>query len=87
MEDGIMIKNNSFSIQKIDNIGIRTEIWNVNSKFNGNILGQIQWSRAEEQYCFYTLGNNRFDEERLSGIAKTISKINEQYRQIEQNGE
>ncbi len=53
----------------------KTEIWNILSKSNGYILGQIKWYGAWRQYCFFPSALCIFNNSCLSDIQKFTKEL------------
>ena len=55
----------------------KTEIWNVISKKNEFILGQIKWHGPWRQYCFFPSPHTVFNPACMSDIQKAIKILME----------
>ena len=53
----------------------KTEIWNIISKSNNFILGQIRWYGPWRQYCFYPTPHTVFNPTCMEDISKQIKEL------------
>ncbi len=53
----------------------KTDVWNVLSKFQGSVLGQIKWFGQWRQYCFWPSPNTVFNPECMNDISKVINEL------------
>lgn len=53
----------------------KTDVWNVLSKSEGTVLGQIKWFGAWRQYCFYPSPNTVFNPQCMRDICQVISGL------------
>lgn len=60
--------------------GMKTQIWGIESKSSGNLLGMIQWYGAWRQYVFYPSENTLFNTGCLSEIREFIWRLMEAWR-------
>ena len=57
----------------------KTELWEIYSKSNDALLGEIKWYGAWRQYCFFPL-NALFNSTCLDDIKKYLDKLNEEHK-------
>ncbi|KKM86433.1 hypothetical protein LCGC14_1279120 [marine sediment metagenome] len=57
----------------------KTNVWTVNSKNQGTLLGEIRWYSPWRQYCFYPI-NSIFNSEGLGEIKKFLDDETEKRR-------
>ena len=53
----------------------KTDVWNVLSKSQESILGQIKWFGRWRQYCFYPSPNTIFNPECMNDISNFIKEL------------
>jgi len=58
----------------------KTDIWDVESKSQGSVLGEIKWFGRWRQYCFYPSPNTIFNPECMTDISKKIKELMESRR-------
>lgn len=53
----------------------KTDVWNVLSKSQSSVLGQIKWFGRWRQYCFWPSPNTIFNPECMTDISKVIKEL------------
>ena len=69
-----MFKSKYLEFDKAGDTG-KTEIWNVISKSNHFILGQIKWYPGWRQYCFFPSPNSVFNIDCMRDIMRVIRDL------------
>lgn len=69
-----MIESKYIEFDKVGDTG-KTEIWNVLSKSNEFILGQIKWFTKWRQYCFFPSPHTVFNPDCMSDISRVIREL------------
>ena len=69
-----MIESRYLEFDRIGWTG-KTDVWNVLSKSQGSILGQIKWFGRWRQYCFWPSPNTIFNPECMADISKVIKEL------------
>jgi hypothetical protein len=60
-------------------LGRETQLWQVCSKSNNALLGEIKWYSAWRQYCFFPI-NALFNSTCLDDIKKFIDNLNLEHK-------
>ena len=53
----------------------KTDVWDVLSKSDGFVLGQIKWFGRWRQYCFYPSPDTIFNPECMNDISNLIKEL------------
>lgn len=59
---------------QVDTPGRKTEVWSVESKTQGSVLGTIAWYNRWRQYCFFPSDNVLFNRSCLRDIVNFIDQ-------------
>jgi len=67
-------------IEKIDNEGRKTDVFEVWNIFDGCSLGIIKWKANWRKYAFFPYASSYFEQDCLRDIAKFIEKETKEYK-------
>jgi hypothetical protein len=74
MQEVFMFESRYLEFDQIGSTG-KTDIWDVRSKSQGSVLGEIKWFGRWRQYCFWPSPNTIFNPECMADISKVIKEL------------
>lgn len=69
-----MVDSRYLNFDRVGSTG-KTDIWEVGSKSQGSVLGEIKWYGPWRQYCFFPSSNTVFNRECIADISEVINQL------------